>query len=1569
MNFLQIAEVTGRAELSLVQGPALVLAAQAGDEVFGCGGACRRHVDAGDSVTVLIVYDNFPNSQHISTKPIVMASDKRESDAASKIIGYPEPIQWIENKLQSRWEERLIRRVAQLITHSHPAVIYAPFFGDTDPRRSSLGIIAWQAARLAALGCPIIMYEVAAPLRPNRLLDITNILPIKQQAMSCFRSRMIGHSDLEIVLALNQIRTYSLAAEVKAAEGYWLVRGDEILHPISILGLDNTNGTLARILDPMVSIIIRTTNRVELDFALDSIAAQNYRNIEVILVDVDGLQAISPKTFCGQFPLRVISKGERLNRGEAANYGLDAARGDFVCFLDDDDWFLPEHIQLLVSALRRSENALAAYCNVECRTQLDTGEWKTLTIYNADHDPTRLLIENYLPMHAVLFDRHLVGEKLRFDESLVVYEDWDFWIQLSALTSFVHVDRVTAIYRISQYSGFGFRQRDPQALAGLSAMMKKWRDLWTVEQVVAIAGWPKYQLQLAAADAQRRDEAHLLTQASLTERIARLEALVAEREKLLSNQLAEENRLRLAQEERNQRVADLEAQLASHLAEADRLRLTQEERNQRVADLEAQLVPQLAEADRLRLALEGRNQRVADLEAQLAPQLAEADRLRLALEGRNQRVADLEAQLAEGQSLTFASAVDREGSFRSPLSSSAGKQSLSRERQYGLLADRLYAIQSSTSWQVMAGFYYAEQRMPLLIRNALVIPKIIWWSLTFKLFSRLRRRADFHSISASGLFDEAWYLKQYPDVPLKGFRANAHWWMIGWRECRDPNPLFHTKWYLERYKDVIDPQKDPLLSYIERGICAGHDPCPLFDSMWYLENNTDLDKLGINPLMHYLRTGWREGRDPHPFFATDWYLERNPEAAQAGINPLVHYLKSGWKEGRNPHPLFSAHWYLKRNTDIAQAGINPFVHYVYTGWREGRDPHPLFVTAWYLKRNPDVARAEINPLLHYLNTGWREGRDPHPLFATAWYLERNPDAARAEINPLLHYLDTHWREGRDPHPLFATAWYLERNPDVARAEINPLLHYLDTGWREGRDPHPLFATTWYLEKNPEVAGAGINPLVHYIIQGGIAGFSPHPLFDSNWYRDNNPDILDINPLIHFVTTGGIEGRDPHPNFDSSYYLKHYPEVGDKGINPLVDYLARCAREGRAAVYLTLDPATCVFSTTPPPSPQCQDLIPHWCGDWTVLPQGSGSDTGRILVIDWKAPTPDRDSGSYRMRMILEILATAEPGRIDFIGDCLAESHIYTDSLTDLGIQVIVGESAALTHLMSHGGEYRAAWISRPEITERYLPMVRAFAGRARVFYDTVDLHWVRFTRASQFGENPKELEAVADRYHRLELANARAADVTIAITQEERAILMEQDPKLVVTVVPNVHPLYPCLTQVADRRDLFFIGGFNHAPNVDAVHYFITDILPLVHQFFPEVRFHIVGSNMPESIRELASPLIDPVGYVPDVEPWFEQSRVFVAPLRHGAGMKGKVGQSLSYGLPVVTSSVGAEGISLFDGVNALIADEPVLFAEAIRRLYSDDALWKRISEAGQELIRERFSKEKVAPILQTLVA
>jgi glycosyltransferase involved in cell wall biosynthesis len=377
--------------------------------------------------------------------------------------------------------------------------------------------------------------------------------------------------------------------------------------------------------------------------------------------------------------------------------------------------------------------------------------------------------------------------------------------------------------------------------------------------------------------------------------------------------------------------------------------------------------------------------------------------------------------------------------------------------------------------------------------------------------------------------------------------------------------------------------------------------------------------------------------------------------------------------------------------------------------------------------------------------------------------------------------------------------------------------------------------------------------------------------------------------------------------------------------------------------------------------------PAWDGDWSVLLPPLDAPADRLLVIDWKPPTPDLDSGSYRLRLILDLLL--ESGfAVDFIGDREAESPDYAEVLRELGIRTLVGQSAALDHLAVQGHRYSQVWISRPEVAEVYLASVRALAPQALVIYDTVDLHWVRFERGAAFASDPTELLERAHQYRRLELANARAADRVIAITADERARLLQEDPGLDVRVLPNVHPVVDKAAPPSARRDLFFIGGFQHEPNVDAMLYFAAEILPLVRAELPEVRLRIVGSHMPESIRQLDSPAIEAVGYVAEVESCFAQARLFVAPLRHGAGMKGKIGQSLSQGLPVVTTAIGAEGMGLTHEREALIADDPRAFAAAVVRLYRDDALWSRLSEAGLTLMRACYSGPVVAEQLRALL-
>lgn len=388
-----------------------------------------------------------------------------------------------------------------------------------------------------------------------------------------------------------------------------------------------------------------------------------------------------------------------------------------------------------------------------------------------------------------------------------------------------------------------------------------------------------------------------------------------------------------------------------------------------------------------------------------------------------------------------------------------------------------------------------------------------------------------------------------------------------------------------------------------------------------------------------------------------------------------------------------------------------------------------------------------------------------------------------------------------------------------------------------------------------------------------------------------------------------------------------------------------------------------------PPPQCAEPAApsEWDGDWEGLFPLPVENPSRVLVVDWKPPMPDRDSGSFRMRKLLECLI--EGGiRVDFIGDVPALEDAYVEQLQALGIRVEIGMPAATELLKGQGGDYRTVLLSRPEVAELYLPLVRAYAPMARVVYDTVDLHWVRFERGARIDTDPAELLARSSDYRRLEMSNARSADVTLAISEDERAILLAEDPGITVAVVPNVHEVVGTRTPFADRRGLFFIGGFDHAPNVDAVRFLVSDILPAVRARLGDVELHVVGSNPPEEISQLASDAVRIEGFVRDVGPWFERSRVFVAPLRQGAGMKGKIGHSLSHGLPLVTTRIGAEGIGLVDGENAFVADDPRELADKVVALYQDPELWQRFSSAGMELLRTRFSMAAVrTPLLTAL--
>jgi len=364
---------------------------------------------------------------------------------------------------------------------------------------------------------------------------------------------------------------------------------------------------------------------------------------------------------------------------------------------------------------------------------------------------------------------------------------------------------------------------------------------------------------------------------------------------------------------------------------------------------------------------------------------------------------------------------------------------------------------------------------------------------------------------------------------------------------------------------------------------------------------------------------------------------------------------------------------------------------------------------------------------------------------------------------------------------------------------------------------------------------------------------------------------------------------------------------------------------------------------------------------------TGDGARQILVINYAVPTPDRDSGSVRIFGILRIMASMGLS-VTFAADKLENDENYIAALSGLGIKVIQGYTDIRSHLQRFGNGYSVAIISLPEMGVRYLSLVRAYAAQAQLNYDTVDLHHIRLGMEAKITGN-KNLAKTAEKYRQLEMACCTSADRVFAITENEKRSILENWPNTRVDVIPNIHSASVSPHPWSMREGLVFIGNYNHTPNVDAVVWFVREVLPLIRRGMPGIKFKILGNNPPDSVNSLASHNVMVAGWVPDPAPYFDAARVFVAPLRYGAGMKGKLGQAMSLGLPVVTTRIGAEGMGLEDNVHALIADTPEAFSAAVLRLHGDEALWQRIQRESAAHVGNHFSESAVAGILREILA
>jgi glycosyltransferase involved in cell wall biosynthesis len=366
------------------------------------------------------------------------------------------------------------------------------------------------------------------------------------------------------------------------------------------------------------------------------------------------------------------------------------------------------------------------------------------------------------------------------------------------------------------------------------------------------------------------------------------------------------------------------------------------------------------------------------------------------------------------------------------------------------------------------------------------------------------------------------------------------------------------------------------------------------------------------------------------------------------------------------------------------------------------------------------------------------------------------------------------------------------------------------------------------------------------------------------------------------------------------------------------------------------------------------------------PSGPPGERESILFFYPDMPEPSRSAGHTRASEIA--FALRRMGyRTTLACETSAGYEAAAERFAEGGIEVAATDRGDdLDALLRRG--FDAAIVSFHTLAARAVPVLRAVTPRTRIAVDSVDVHFVRMRRAAELAGDQVAV-ARADHGRAQELAVYAAADVVLAVTEDERALLAGLLPGADVQVLGNVHRVAETVAPLAGRRGSLFVGSYGHAPNADAVRWLCSDVMPLLRAAGHADPVVVAGANMPDHLAALAAAAgAQPRGFLPSMDAELAARRISIAPLRFGAGLKGKVGESLAAGVPVVGTTIAAEGFARPER-GMLIADTAADFAGAMMRLEADDALWAALSAGGRKLVSETLGLGACEASLERILA
>ena len=865
-------------------------------------------------------------------------------------------------------------------------------------------------------------------------------------------------------------------------------------------------------------------------------------------------------------------------------------------------------------------------------------------------------------------------------------------------------------------------------------------------------------------------------------------------------------------------------------------------------------------------------------------------------------------------------------------------------------------------------------------------------------------------------FDTSHYVATNPDVVATGINPFLHYIIYGQAEGRSPAPGVAPRAMLG--PATIVQAAPTALPVIDAELVEAAAPIPapalvevlaptkaeaLVDRDYYLARYPHAAELIAHghfrdAAHHYATTGWIEGLDPHPLFSSSYYQRLSHQPIIHG-DPFEHYLLVGHRQGHNPSELFDGAWFSAEYPELVAGGVAPLEAHIshphtfpnsarefFTaqfdgtlGEHLGACPRaaanlctelPAEFMTWprtIARFGPDLGFGQL-PNEYPFSGERRPQRIDSPIFvfATKADAQGGEDALRDSTQQTLQAAKA---MTTGPIVVLASPPIDSLIADLVAgvAGVSRTLYAeLDIASNVAMAARDLDID----DTTVLILGVGIEPtlnsgsiLVKLLVDNPAIAIAGASILDMN-YRVRN---------VGFEVAGGalvargaglsplypqLQAPDPIRSIDHRYFALSLSAVADFSPIPGADMrsstvqLVDALRANGQQVVIN----TSVFGV---------ESASATSGDFAPVPVAAQAPSiedetkKHILILDVGWLTPDRDAGSVYTYNVIKILLD-EGHRVSFSAPNLRYNPTYTPLLTGLGVNCLYNfdDSNFIAPGLFEDDAPDVVYMFRYPIGRGYHFEFRNRFPNAKFAFHSLDMHGLRELRQAELVGDLRGINA-ANRTLVDELLLFEEFDASTVVSEHEIGFVEQrcEDANLHVLAIPVEEP--PSFASYSTTGDICFVGSFKHLPNIDAVEWFVDSVWPLILEQDPTRTFHIVGQALPDSV-DVDRPGVEYHGFVDDLDGFLANMRLSVAPLRFGAGIKGKVLTSLAAGLPIVATPMAVEGMGIDDGKHALIAKDPQAFADAVLELLGDKRQWNKISKNGKALIEAKFSMRAV---------